>query len=97
MIVLSATNCSHQNSRSPSIWSGGGGPRSRSWRNGFNGPSRRGSRAPGTDVRSVAAFYATIPHGPSIEARDGVSPERLRSTVDDAVALWDTLVRQPVG
>lgn len=53
--------------------------------------------APGTDARSIAAFYATILHGLSIEARDGVSLERLRSTVDHAVTLWDSLVRQPAG
>ncbi|OCC10575.1 hypothetical protein A3Q37_03739 [Streptomyces sp. PTY087I2] len=49
--------------------------------------------APETDVRSVASIYATVLHGLSIEARDGVPVERLSSTVDQAVDLWDALVR----
>ncbi|MET8827918.1 TetR/AcrR family transcriptional regulator [Streptomyces sp. NPDC004610] len=48
---------------------------------------------PGTaPVRDMAAFYATVLHGLSIESRDGVPPERLRTTVDSAMAMWDVLV-----
>ncbi|MFD5199760.1 hypothetical protein ACFWM7_06275 [Streptomyces sp. NPDC058375] len=57
---------------------------------------RKAARSFAPVAVSVAAFYATILHGLSIEARDGVPLERLRSTVDHAVALWDSLVRQPV-
>ncbi|MGW4034918.1 hypothetical protein ACWEIM_01300 [Streptomyces sp. NPDC004778] len=53
-----------------------------------------GGLEPETDVRAVAGCYATILYGLSIAARDGVPVERLRSTVDRAVGLWDTLVRQ---
>ncbi|MGC5531796.1 TetR/AcrR family transcriptional regulator [Streptomyces sp. SR-10] len=97
MIVLSATNCSHQNKKVAEhlAW----------WRRTsvselekrLERAVEEGELAPGTDVRSIAAFYATILHGLSIEARDGVSLARLRSTVDHAVTLWDSLVRQPAG
>lgn len=97
MIVLSATNCSHQNRKVADhlAW----------WRRTSVSELERrleraveeGELAPGTDARSIAAFYATILHGLSIEARDGVSLEQLRSTVDHAVTLWDSLVRQPAG
>ncbi|MFJ6612662.1 TetR/AcrR family transcriptional regulator [Streptomyces sp. NPDC091289] len=97
MIVLSATSCSQQNEQVAEHLA--------RWRRAsvtelekrLERAVEEGELAPDTDVRSVAAFYATILHGLSIEARDGVPLERLRSTVDHAVALWDSLVRQPVG
>ncbi|MFE2289795.1 TetR/AcrR family transcriptional regulator [Streptomyces sp. NPDC059452] len=93
MIVLSAANCSHQNREVAEHLAG--------WRRRavaelearLERAVREGELSPDTDVGSVAAFYATILHGLSIEARDGVPLERLRSTVDHAVALWDSLVR----
>jgi AcrR family transcriptional regulator len=97
MIVLSATNCSHQNREVAEHLA-------RWRRNAVTELEKRlergveeGELAPDTDVRPVADFYATVLHGLSIEARDGVPLERLRSTVDNAVALWDFLVRQPAG
>ncbi|MFF8608454.1 TetR/AcrR family transcriptional regulator [Streptomyces sp. NPDC015346] len=92
MIVLAATNCGTQNRPVAEhlTW----------WRRStvadleerLERALEEGELAPGTDVRSVAAFYATILHGMSIESRDGVSPERLSSTVDYAMAMWDSLV-----
>ncbi|MFH9263910.1 TetR/AcrR family transcriptional regulator [Streptomyces sp. NPDC017546] len=95
MIVLSATNCSHQNRAVAEHLA--------RWRRAsvaelekrLERAVEEGELAPGTDVRAISAFYATLLHGLSIEARDGVPLERLRSTVDHAVALWDSLVRQP--
>ncbi|MFJ5043221.1 TetR/AcrR family transcriptional regulator [Streptomyces sp. NPDC088719] len=97
MIVLSATNCSYQNKQVAEHLA--------QWRRTSVAELEKrleravgeGELAPGTDVRAIAAFYATILHGLSIEARDGVPLERLRATVDHAVALWDSLVRQPAG
>ncbi|WP_166347196.1 TetR/AcrR family transcriptional regulator [Phytoactinopolyspora limicola] len=46
----------------------------------------------GTDVSGLAGFYGTVLHGISIEARDGVSRERLHAIVDSAMRAWDVLV-----
>ncbi|MBV7248491.1 TetR/AcrR family transcriptional regulator [Streptomyces sp. MW-W600-10] len=97
MIVLSATNCSHQNRQVAEHLSWWRRTSVTDLEKRLERAVEEGELAPDTDVRSVAAFYATILHGLSIEARDGVPLERLRSTVDHAVALWDSLVRQPVG
>ncbi|MFJ8842050.1 TetR/AcrR family transcriptional regulator [Streptomyces cyaneofuscatus] len=92
MIVLAAANCSQQNREVGEYLAG--------WRRRavaelearLEQAVSEGELAPGTDVRSIAAFYATVLHGLSVEARDGVPLERLSSTVDHAVALWDSLV-----
>ncbi|MCS7483234.1 TetR/AcrR family transcriptional regulator [Umezawaea endophytica] len=44
-----------------------------------------------TDPARVAAFYATVLHGLSIEARDGVDQAVLESAVESAMAAWDVL------
>jgi AcrR family transcriptional regulator len=44
----------------------------------------------GADVKVIASFYSTMLHGLSIEARDGVPVAVLQSTVDAAMAMWET-------
>lgn len=39
------------------------------------------------DVQALGDFYATFLHGISIQARDGVTPERLRLSVEVALSL----------
>lgn len=51
-----------------------------------------GDVPPGTDARRVAAFYATVVQGLSIQARDGASRSELLAVVDGAMAAWDGLV-----
>ncbi len=46
----------------------------------------------GTDCHAVAAYFATVQHGMSIEARDGASRKTLLAVVDCAMAAWDSLV-----
>jgi AcrR family transcriptional regulator len=46
----------------------------------------------GTDTAGLAAFYTTVLHGLSIQARDGASREALMAVVDRAMAAWDVLV-----
>ena len=43
----------------------------------------------GTDTRAIAAFYATVLNGLSIQARDGTSCATLNAVVDCAMAAWD--------
>ncbi|MDQ8730213.1 TetR/AcrR family transcriptional regulator [Bradyrhizobium sp. LHD-71] len=46
----------------------------------------------GVDCRAVATFYATVQHGMSIQARDGVSRKSLLNVADCAMVAWDGLV-----
>ncbi|QJI32735.1 TetR/AcrR family transcriptional regulator [Pseudomonas sp. ADAK18] len=47
------------------------------------------------DVRALGDFYATFLHGISIQARDGVAPERLRQSVEVALSLLPTRLPSP--
>ncbi|MFF4945305.1 TetR/AcrR family transcriptional regulator [Streptomyces rubiginosohelvolus] len=94
MIVLAAANCAHQNRGVAEHLAGHRRRTVAELEDRLERAITEGELAPETDVRSVADFYATILYGLSIEARDGVPVERLSSTVDRAVGLWDTLVRQ---
>ncbi len=46
----------------------------------------------GTDAARVAAFYTTVAHGLSIQARDNVSRKALHTIVDTAMDAWEALV-----
>ncbi|MFD5692586.1 TetR/AcrR family transcriptional regulator [Streptomyces rubiginosohelvolus] len=94
MIVLAAANCAHQNRGVAEHLTGHRRRTVAELEDRLERAITEGELAPETDIRSVADFYATILYGLSIEARDGVPVERLRSTVDRAVGLWDALVRQ---
>ncbi|MFG1427283.1 TetR/AcrR family transcriptional regulator [Roseixanthobacter glucoisosaccharinicivorans] len=50
-----------------------------------------GELPPGTDVAAVAAFYACVQHGMSIEARDGADREKLEAIARCALAAWPAL------
>lgn len=45
----------------------------------------------GTDVVALAAFYACVQHGMSIEARDGAGREKLEAIARCALSAWPTL------
>ncbi|MFE2502102.1 TetR/AcrR family transcriptional regulator [Streptomyces rubiginosohelvolus] len=94
MIVLAAANCAHQNRGVADHLAGHRRRTVAELEDRLQRAISEGELAPGTDIRSVADFYATLLYGLSIEARDGVPVERLRSTVDRAVGLWGALVRQ---
>ena len=49
----------------------------------------------GTDAAAVAAFYATVLNGLSIQARDGASCATLNAVVDCAMAAWEALTARP--
>jgi AcrR family transcriptional regulator len=53
----------------------------------------RGGELPAaTNAARVAAFYTTVSHGLSIQARDGASGTALHTIVDCAMQAWDTVV-----
>ncbi|NMK46307.1 TetR/AcrR family transcriptional regulator [Achromobacter sp. Bel] len=43
------------------------------------------------DTKSLAAFYTTVLHGMSIQARDGASRKTLQSVARQAMCAWDAL------
>lgn len=51
-----------------------------------------GEIAEGADTAAMAAFYTTVLHGLSIQARDGATQAELDAVVDSAMAAWDALV-----
>lgn len=51
------------------------------------------------DCNAVAAYYATVQHGLSIQARDGADRATLLAVTDSATAAWDAVIaanRRPV-
>lgn len=92
MIVLAAASCSQQNREVSGYLAECRRAAVAELEARLERAVEEGELGPDVDIPSVAAFYATILHGLSIEARDGVPLERLGATVDRAVALWDSLV-----
>lgn len=45
------------------------------------------------DAGRVAAFYATVMNGLSIQARDGATADALERVIDSAMAAWDAIAR----
>jgi Transcriptional regulator len=54
-----------------------------------------GDVAASADARMIAAFYTTVTHGLSIQARDGVGRNGLDRIVDAAMAAWPALAGKP--
>lgn len=50
-----------------------------------------GELPPGADLKNLAAFYTTILHGMSIQARDGASRKTLQAVARQAMCAWDAL------
>ena len=57
---------------------------------------REGDVPAGSDARRIAAFYATVIQGLSIQARDGARRADLQAVVDGAMTAWDGLVGKKV-
>ncbi|MCP9624306.1 TetR/AcrR family transcriptional regulator [Nocardia otitidiscaviarum] len=52
-----------------------------------------GDLPPDTDIDALAAFYATVLYGLSIQARDGVDDRELQRSIDTAMAAWPVPTR----
>jgi AcrR family transcriptional regulator len=53
---------------------------------------REGELPTATRPARVAAFYTTLSHGLSIQARDGASRKALHTIVDAAMQAWDVVI-----
>lgn len=54
----------------------------------FDDAVAAGELPAGTDTRALAAYYAAVVQGLSIQAKDGVAPETLRAIADMALTVW---------
>ena len=45
----------------------------------------------GADTQAIAAYFATVLNGLTIQARNGAGCPALQSVVDSAMAGWDAL------
>lgn len=59
----------------------------------------QGELPAGADLKSLAAFFTTVLHGMSIQARDGASRKTLQAVARQAMCAWDALTssRPPSG
>lgn len=57
----------------------------------LNAGALHGELPAGADLKSLAAFYTTVLHGMSIQARDGASRKTLQAVARQAMCAWDAL------
>ncbi|KGD99011.1 TetR family transcriptional regulator [Achromobacter sp. RTa] len=51
----------------------------------------------GADLKGLAAFYTTVLHGMSIQARDGATRKTLQAVARQAMCAWDALAGPQPG
>ena len=57
---------------------------------------RRGHIPRGANITAMANYYATVQHGMSIQARDGMDRPALIAVAEAAMATWPALIRTPL-
>lgn len=85
MVVSAATNCAAEND---SVWEFLADYRRRRTASLVERLERavaEGELQPGTDAQVLGDYYATVLHGFSVQARDGVSRKRLLATISNAM------------
>ena len=89
MVVTAATNCSSQND-AVIVWLGEfRRARTKSINDRLRLALKTGELKAGTDVVALGDVYATLLHGLSVQARDGVGKARLLAMVAPAMAALD--------
>jgi AcrR family transcriptional regulator len=88
LVVLGATNCAAENEGVGDYLKDLRTASTEAIRKRLTEGVSKGELAANTDVRSLAAFYATILQGLSIQARDGVSRRTLKAVVKSALQSW---------
>ena len=91
LVVLSAINCAHTNKGVEDFMRGQRALRHKKIRERLQQGVDDGDLSPTADLEAITAFYITIIDGLAIEARDGASRKSLQTTVNNAMAAWDTL------
>jgi AcrR family transcriptional regulator len=81
MVVSAATNCSKENERVQAWLAEYRRRLTASLIERLETAITAGELPPSTDAQALGDYYATVLHGLSVQARDGVSKERLLATV----------------
>jgi AcrR family transcriptional regulator len=89
MVVSAATNCAVENDRVQEWLAQHRRARTVSIVERLNEAVRDGELKPGTDAEALGDYYATLMHGLSVQARDGVPNKRLHDLVTVAMQALD--------
>jgi len=87
MVVASATNCSAANASVAAWLAQHRKAQTTSLIDRFRLAQQEGELRAGCDPRALGDFFATFLHGLSVQARDGISAERLQNAAQSALQL----------
>lgn len=93
MIALGATHCAPENERIRKELKEMRRTLQDTLRLKFEAAIADGLLPPDSDAGSLATYFATLVHGISIQARDGVTREELNAVVAHALAAFDRIAR----
>jgi AcrR family transcriptional regulator len=88
MVVTAATNCSAGSAHIQQALARRRADLEDMLRRCIEQDQARGAVPAGTDVAALAAFYATVYQGMSIQARDGATRDNLEATARTAMMAW---------
>jgi len=95
MVVLSFTNYASDNENIMHWLAGYRQARTASIISCLNQGVESGNLPESTDVQALGDYFATLLHGISIQARDGVSRKRLLAMVQIAMSTFETMIALP--
>lgn len=97
MVVSAATNCSRDNDAIKQWLAQHRQQRTESIIQRFRQAVESGELKNDTDVVVMGDYYATLLHGLSVQARDGVSRERLLTMIPAAMTVLDLIATETIG
>lgn len=95
MVVSAATNCAVENDRVQDWLSQHRRARTVSIVERLNEAVQDGELKPDTDAEALGDYYATLLHGLSVQARDGVPKKRLHDLITVAMQALDARLARP--
>jgi hypothetical protein len=90
-VVLGATNCAPPNGTANEFLRGLRLATSQDIRKRLVQGAANGELPKGTDVNDLTAYFVTVLHGMSLQARDGVTKKTLEAVVRTTMEIWPTL------
>jgi AcrR family transcriptional regulator len=94
MVVSAATNCSGENEVVRTWLAMHRKARTDSMIERVRQAVRDGELPAATDVEALGDYFATLLHGLSVQARDGVTKKRLLALVPNAMRIFDTKTKR---
>ncbi|KWX24145.1 TetR family transcriptional regulator [Mycolicibacterium wolinskyi] len=87
MVVAAATNCTPGHEEIREWLEKHRHERAQSITRAVRAAKKSGELRPDADVQQLGDYFATVLNGLSVQARDGVSPRRLRAVIEPAIAV----------